>query len=161
MTNIAQLYEQRVLTNIRLTTHQMTILAMILASPEGNVPEEDISHGPNLTTARTLLTKLGLITQDADNRFSVNPQGVEIAKDENIVDDTGQLTELGNQLAYPDEKSPPGSPGPTGPADDPPSAAFAGASTEVGLPGPSESTNASQFILLKQLTEDAKLVEQF
>jgi len=140
MTDLLDIFEKRVLTNVRLTDYQMKVLAMIIASPEGIAPDEDISKGPNLTSARTMLTKLGLITHDGDNKYSVSETGMKVAKDENLVDDMGELTELGNEKAYADDKQAPSvSAGPGGPTDEPAPDAFAQTSTEVGLPGPSES----------------------
>jgi hypothetical protein len=148
------MYEKRVLTNVRLTQHQMKVLAMILASPEGIVPDEDISKGPNLTQARKILTKLGLITHDGDNKYSVSDTGQAVAKDENIVDDTGQLTELGNQLATGDQEDAPemGNPEATPSLDEPPAPdAFAQTSNEIGMPGPSES-----FRMINKLLSEEK-----
>jgi hypothetical protein len=140
MTDLINIFEKRVLTNVRLTQHQMTVLAMILASPEGVAPDEDISKGPNLTTARKMLTKLGLITHDGDNKYSVSETGQKVAKDENLIDDTGQLTELGNEKAYADDsKGKSVGAGPGGPEDEPAEEPFAQTSNEIGMPGPSES----------------------
>jgi len=137
MTDLVKLFEKRILTTIRLTQNQMQVLAMILASPEGNLPDEDISRGPNLKQARDLLIQLDMITNDGENKYSVTEKGKKVAKDENIVDDMGELTELGQGLAYPDEdkKEPdPSSPGPGGPSDFPAPDAFAQTSTEIAEP---------------------------
>jgi len=137
MTDLVELFEKRILTTIRLTQHQMQVLAMILASPEGNLPDEDISKGPNLKQARDLLIQLDMITNDGENKYSVTEKGQNVAKDENIVDDMGELSELGQGLAYPDEdkKEPaPSSPGPGGPSDFPAPDAFAQVSTEIAEP---------------------------
>ena len=148
MTDLLDIFEKRVLTNVRLTQHQMTVLAMILASPEGIAPDEDISKGPNLTSARTMLTKLGMITHDGDNKYSVSETGMKVAKDENLIDDMGELTELGNEKAYADDKKAPTvSAGPSGPDDMPAPDAFAQTSGEVGIPGPSESVKRKGTLL--------------
>lgn len=162
MTDLVNIFEKRVLTNVRLTQHQMKVLAMILASPEGVAPDEDISKGPNLTTARKLLTKLGMITHDGDNKYSVSETGMKVAKDENIIDETGQLTEVGNELAYEEDKQAPSvSNGPSGPMDEPPSEPFAQTSTEVGLPGPSESFGMIGKLLKESIVESLKFDENF
>jgi len=154
MTDLLALFEKRVLTNVRLTQYQMTVLAMIIASPEGIAPDEDISKGPNLTSARTMLTKLGLITHDGDNKYSVSEIGMKVAKDENLIDDTGQLTELGNEKAYANqEKAPSVSAGPGGPSDFPAPDAFAQTSGEVGIPGPSESFKFLGDLLMEAMTD--------
>lgn len=157
MTDLVQLFEKRILTTVRLTEHQKTIMAMIFASPEGNLPDEDISKGPNLKQARDLLVKLGMITNDGENKYSVTDKGQKIAKDENIVDDTGQLTELGQGLAYPDEENKaPEKPGgmDSGPSDFPAPDAFAQTSTEIAEPpafGPSESVKQKGTLLQEML----------
>ena len=161
MTELAKIFEKRILTNIRLTQHQMKVLAMIAASPEGIVPDEDISKDRNMTAARQLLTKLGLITNDGEDKYSITDSGAEVAKDENIIDDTGQLTELGNQLAFGEddsttpEQTPP-EPTPAGPQDEPADAPFAQTSTEVGLPGPSESVVKKGALLLELMESETK-----
>ena len=153
MTDLVQLFERRILTTIRLTQHQMVVLAMIIASPEGNLPDEDISKGPNLKQARNILIQLDMITNDGENKYSVTEKGQKVAKDENIVDDMGELTELGQGLAYPDEdkKEPTStSPGPGGPSDFPAPDAFAQVSTEIaepGLSGPAESVKRKGTLL--------------
>ncbi len=152
MTDLVQLFEKRILTTIRLTEHQKTVLAMILASPEGNLPDEDISKGPNLKQARDLLIQLDMITNDGENKYSVTEKGQKVAKDEDIVDDTGELTEFGQGLAYPDQEKEPDatSPGPGGPSDFPAPDAFAQVSTEIAEPpafGPSESVERKGTLL--------------
>lgn len=136
MTDLVQLFEKRILTTIRLTQNQMQVLAMIIASPEGNLPDEDISKGPNLKQARDLLIQLDMITNDGENKYSVTEKGQKVAKDEDIVDDMGELSELGQGLAYPDDKKEPAptGPGPGGPADFPAPDAFAQVSTEIAEP---------------------------
>lgn len=153
MTDLVQLFEKRILTTIRLTQNQMQVMAMILASPEGNLPDEDISKGPNLKQARDLLIQLDMITNDGENKYSVTDKGQKVAKDENIVDNMGGLTEFGQGLAYPDEdkKEPdPTSPGPGSPSDFPAPDAFAQVSTEIaepGLAGPAESVKRKGTLL--------------
>ena len=160
MTDLVQLFEKRILTTIRLTEHQKTVLAKILASPEGNLPDEDISRGPNLKQARDLLIQLDMITNDGENKYSVTDKGQKIAKDENIIDDTGELTEQGQGLAYPEESgdkpAPETSQGPGGPDDFPAPDAFAQTSTEIAEPpafGPSESY---QFSFIGELLGEEK-----
>ena len=154
MTDLVQLFEKRILTTIRLTEHQKIVLAKILASPEGNLPDEDISRGPNLKQARDLLIQLDMITNDGENKYSVTDKGQKIAKDENIIDDTGELTEQGQGLAYPDEAenktAPETAQGPGGPDDFPAPDAFAQTSTEIAEPpafGPTESVKRKGTLL--------------
>ncbi len=129
-------------------------MAKILASPEGNLPDEDISRGPNLKQARDLLIQLNMITNDGENKYSVTEKGQKVAKDENIIDDTGELTEQGQGLAYPEESGDKPAPetgqGPGGPDDLPAPDAFAQTSTEIAEPpafGPSESVKRKGTLL--------------
>ncbi len=92
--------EQRVLKNVRLTKHQKAIIAMIVAAPEGIVPDEDISKDRNHVAARDTLFKVGLIDKSADNEYSVTEKGMDVAKEENIVNDMGSLTPEGEKFAY-------------------------------------------------------------
>ena len=95
-----------------------------------------------------MLTKLGMITHDGDNKYSVSETGMKVAKDENLIDDMGELTELGNEKAYADQKAAPSvSAGPSGPDDMPAPDAFAQTSGEVGIPGPSESVKRKGTLL--------------
>lgn len=107
MVTLSKIYETRVLANIHLTQHQKKVLALVLASSGGTVPDEEISNNRNMTKARQILTKLGLLVIDEKNKYTITDKGQEVAKDENIVDDTGQLTDKGNELAFDkDEKAP-------------------------------------------------------
>ena len=163
MTDLVKLFEKRILTTVRLTEHQKTVMAMILASPEGNLPDEDISKGPNLKQARDLLIQLSLITNDGENKYSVTEQGQKVAKDENIVDDSGELTEFGQGLAYPDEENTaepeaaePGGFG-GGPSDEPASDPFAQTSTEIAEPpafGQAESVKRKGTLLQEMFKFD-------
>lgn len=154
MTDLIAIFEKRVLTNVRLTQHQMKVLALIAASPEGIVPDEDISKDRNMTAARQLLTKLGLITNDGEDKYSISETGQQVAKDENVVDESGQLTELGNKLAFGDDaeggEAPPPEPEAAGgfgggPSDEPAPDPFADTA------GPASDIPAESFKMIGKL----------
>ncbi len=97
----AEMFEARVLTNLHLTSHQKTILALIASASDQMVSDQDISKGPNLSNARKMLIKLGLIEEREPGRFGTTDKGVEVAKAENVVDEAGGLTDEGQRLAFP------------------------------------------------------------
>ena len=148
--NIQQLYEKRVLSNVRLTKFQMQIIAMICASPDQSISEQEISDGPNLTAAREQLTKLGLIANDDKDQFIMTDSGEQIAQEENIIDDNNNLTEFGNSLAYekPSRTTSYGTVSRKSSEQASSTKDMAPVSSEYGLPGPSESTS-----FINQLTK--------
>lgn len=89
----------RLLSTVRLTDSQKRVLAKIAAAPTPTVAGEAISKEPNLVSARNLLMKLGVITF-VDNRAEITDKGQHLGKEENILDDSGGLTDEGNKLAF-------------------------------------------------------------
>lgn len=89
----------RLLSTLRPTQNQLTVLAKIIASQE--VPARaaaEISSNANLIAARNILMKLGLILY-TDNSATLTDKGTQLAKEQNIIDESGQLTDEGNKLA--------------------------------------------------------------
>ena len=75
------------------------VIAKIVASQD--VPARaaaEISANTNMIAARNLLMKLNVITY-TDNSASLTDIGQQLARDQNIVDEGGQLTDEGNKLA--------------------------------------------------------------
>lgn len=89
----------RLLSTIRLNDNQKRVLAKIAAAPTPTVAGEEISKETNLVAARNMLMKLGIITF-VDNRAEITDKGQALAKEENITDDSGGLTDAGNKLAF-------------------------------------------------------------
>lgn len=89
----------RVLNTIRLTNNQKRVIARIAAAPTAKVASEKISSDQNIITARNELMKLGLITFNP-SQATITNKGQLIAQQENILDDTGQLTPEGEKFAY-------------------------------------------------------------
>lgn len=89
----------RLLSTVRLNDNQKRVLAKIAAAPTPTVAGEEISKESNLVAARNLLMKLGVITF-VDNRAEITDKGQSLAKEENIIDDSGGLTDAGNKLAF-------------------------------------------------------------
>ena len=89
----------RILSTIRPTQTQLTIIAKIVASQE--VPARaaaEISTNSNFIAARNILMKLGIIVY-TDKSANLTEKGQMIAKEQNITNDSGQLTDEGNKLA--------------------------------------------------------------
>lgn len=91
----------KILTSVSLTSNQKRVLAKIAASPTPRVAGEEISGNQNLAAARDDLAKLGAI-EFVGGEASMTDKGQQLARDENIVDDGGQLTQDGEALAYTD-----------------------------------------------------------
>lgn len=89
----------RLLSTVRLNDNQKRVLAKIAAAPTPTVAGEEISKEPNLISARNLLMKLGAITF-VDGRAEITDKGQSLGKDENILDDSGGLTDAGNKIAF-------------------------------------------------------------
>lgn len=89
----------KVLPTVTLTSNQKRVLAKILASPTPKVAGKEISGDQNLIAARDQLMKLGAIEYVA-GEASVTEKGQQLAQEENVVDQNGQLTPDGQALAY-------------------------------------------------------------
>ncbi len=88
----------QLLTTIRPTTNQLTVLATIVANQDHPTrAASEISSNENLIAARNMLMKLNVIEYTA-NKAALTDKGQQIAKEQNIVDDSGQLTDEGNKL---------------------------------------------------------------
>lgn len=86
------------LNTIHPTESQLKILATIVSLQDKPVEAaEEISVGANMVAARNLLMKLNLITYSPDSA-ALTDQGARLARDHDIVDDNGQLTDKGQQL---------------------------------------------------------------
>lgn len=102
----------RILPSIRPTDNQRRVLARILASATPTVAAEAISGDTNLVAARNMLMKLGAIAY-TQQEATLTDRGMQIAVDENIATEDGQLTPAGEQLAF---THPNGQPVNSGPA---------------------------------------------
>ncbi|MGZ8924304.1 MAG: hypothetical protein ACXW2E_00340 [Nitrososphaeraceae archaeon] len=88
----------KVLHTLRPTKNQLTVMAMIIAFQDHPVKASSmISSNVNLVAARNMLMKLRAIIF-TDNKAELTDVGLRIAKEQNIIDDSGQLTDDGNQL---------------------------------------------------------------
>jgi len=92
----------RILPALRLTDTQKQVLAKILASPTPKVAGEQISKDQNSIAARDILVKLGLITY-LNGNAALTDKGQQIAQDEDVENQGGDLTQSGEQDAFGDE----------------------------------------------------------
>lgn len=131
--------ETRTLSTIHLSDMQKSVLSKIIGSATPETAVEEISDGRNMVANRDILLKLGLI-QTTERDAVVTDAGKEVMRDENLIDDSDQLTQDGQQ--YSQAKDPndlkdtedgmadPGIEGPAG-AEDP----MAGGEDDMGMGG--------------------------
>lgn len=86
-----------ILNTLRPTTFQRQVLAHIAAAQSPKIAAENISKNQNLVAAREILAKLGLITF-SDRAATITDTGLRLAVEENITDESGELTDVGQQL---------------------------------------------------------------
>lgn len=91
----------RIMSAVHPTDNQKRVLAKIIAAPTPAVGAQSISGDANLIAARNMLMKMGLITF-ASGEANVTDSGMQVAADENVTDESGQLTQVGQELAYTD-----------------------------------------------------------
>lgn len=146
----------RVLTTLHLSDIQKEVLAKVKAAPTPHLAWDEISGSAtdvdeNLATARDVLGNLGLLSV-GDGVLEVTPKGEEVMKDENLIDDMGELTDTGRELA--DIERDPGEQEPTArAAQQPPQDQVGGGDEFEGIP-------MESFKLIKSVYEDAKVKEQ-
>lgn len=98
----------RLLSALHPTTNQKRVIAKIVASPTPSVAAQEISKGANLVSARNMLMKLGMITF-ANGEAALTQSGQQIATEEGITDQSGGLTDVGQQLAHTNSQNAPDS----------------------------------------------------
>lgn len=92
--------EVQIQSSVHPTDNQKRILAIIASSPTSAVADQEIATNQNMIAARDLMMKMGLITV-SDSEVALTDQGAQVAVDENIIDDNGQLTKMGQAYAAP------------------------------------------------------------
>jgi hypothetical protein len=91
------------LNSVRLNDNQKRVIAKIVAAPTPKVAAEEISNGVNITQARDALVDLGLVMFTLNDHAELTDKGQQVAQEENLVDDGGQLTPEGEKHAYTNE----------------------------------------------------------
>lgn len=98
------LNEKRVVPAFTLTNYQKKVMAKIIAAPTPKIAGEEITKDPQLVRARNVLLKISpSLISFVRGKATVTPTGLKIMKDENLVDDQGNLTDEGENFAYDEE----------------------------------------------------------
>lgn len=93
------LQEVNTLTSIRLSETQKEALCSVIAAPTEEMAYEAVTAGTNMVAARDQLSDLGLLDW-TEGSASVTDKGMGVLEDEALVDEMGELTEVGNGYAY-------------------------------------------------------------
>ncbi len=97
--------EKRTFNTLRLTDNQKKVMTRIMSSATEKLAAQEISKGRALITARDILVKLQMI-DFRDGYAALTSDGEQLMKDYNLTDETGQLTDDGNEFAYEKEEQP-------------------------------------------------------
>lgn len=98
-----QLSELRQNMLIRLSDNQKRVLVRVSQAPTGLLGATEAGRDEKLATARDMLVKLGLLDYDGDVA-TVSDDGMKAMQDENLVDESGDLTDEGQKWLDDDEK---------------------------------------------------------
>lgn len=91
----------KVLDSVKLSDNQKRVLAKIIAAPTPRLAAEELSGNANLVSAKNMMLDLGLI-QIVSGHATLTDKGRSVAQEENIADESGQLTADGEEFAYTD-----------------------------------------------------------
>lgn len=91
----------RLLSTIHPSTTQRKVLAIIASAATPKLAVANLNVSQNLIAARDILAKLGIITFD-QSQAALTSAGHQLAVDENIIDQSGQLTDDGSALVSTD-----------------------------------------------------------
>jgi hypothetical protein len=91
----------RVMPTVNLTNHQKMLLAKIANAPESpNGGKKIHIDSDKLSSAKEFLLKLNLITFDTETELmNLTDTAIVLMQEEGILDETGQLTDIGKQYA--------------------------------------------------------------
>jgi len=92
------LTETKILTNVHLSDAQKLVMAKIKAAANANVAAEQARNSTNLAAAQKSLSKLGLVQVD-DTGATLTDKGIKTMTDENLMDESGELTTEGQRYA--------------------------------------------------------------
>lgn len=82
--------------SISLTNNQMGVLITVKISPTPEVAYENTNGSESSVYARNSLRTLGLL-QVGSNKTALTPAGEQVLINYNLVDETGQMTDHGQQ----------------------------------------------------------------
>lgn len=85
--------------SVRLTDTQKSVLLGVYAAPTPELAYEATTGSENVSQAAQLLRSMGLINVDSEgSRAGVTDNGQTALANVNLIDDTGELTDEGQQL---------------------------------------------------------------
>ena len=88
----------RLLSTLHPTQNQLQVIATIISNRDHPAQAASaISANGNLIAARNMLMKLNVITY-SDTSAALTQQGEQLAQEQNITDETGELTDVGQKL---------------------------------------------------------------
>ena len=93
-----------ILNTFRPTNTQKEVIAKVAGAATPTVAYDAVSMGVNTVAARDTLVKLGIIELNG-GEVSLTDSGLQLATAENITDETGGLTSVGQALASTEEIS--------------------------------------------------------
>lgn len=139
----------RIISAVHPSDNQKRVMAKMAAAATPKVAGEQLSNDANIVAARNMLMKLGLITF-TNGEAAFTDKGTQVAQDENILDQNGQLTPTGKALAYstPGGQEDPNAEGNTG--DMQPPGQDLAPPEEAQLGDPNAEPALESFKLLKQ-----------
>ncbi len=94
--------ERRIIPVTHPTENQKAVMAKIVAAATPQLAAADISEDPNLSAARDMLEKMGLIVLN-DEGAHLTDRGNEVMVNQNLASADGGLTDDGQSAAYGDE----------------------------------------------------------
>jgi hypothetical protein len=96
-----QFLENPVSPSVNLSNHQKMVLAKIIAAPETGASGKKVAlTTEKLQVAKGALVQLGLITVNEITGFMrVTPKAVELMREDGLVDESGALTDAGQDYA--------------------------------------------------------------
>jgi hypothetical protein len=114
--------EDQSLPTVNLTGYQKMLLAKIVSAPDSPSGGKKVYLGDEkLVNAREFLTKLGIITFDVQSgTLDLTDRANALMQETGIVNDSGELTDLGKQFAageIPNNSQPSSPSTPNGPTD--------------------------------------------
>lgn len=93
----------KTLKSVNLTNNQLRVLAIIAANKSNpKTAAKQISTGYNIIAARNILLDLEAITYSS-TKATMTDKGEQLAQDNDIIDDAGEITDTGNQLLSKDD----------------------------------------------------------
>ena len=89
--------ETNVLTNVSLNTNQKQLLVRMMSAATPLLAGKEVRNGSEAMTAAKVMIDLGLISYNNEEAV-ITDTGLQKMKDENLIDQSNQLTQYGNSL---------------------------------------------------------------